>query len=95
MKACFFSSSTVLAQEAESAGQPFPWHSLQVLRTSSICLHRVPRQVRNTLIQARQTGPNCAVAYRLNQEQVLCEVGQLILFPLLTYQSDIPPSILI
>lgn len=39
---------TISAQEAQGSRQPFPRHHLQVLRASSICLHRVPRQVSNT-----------------------------------------------
>lgn len=88
-------TSILLAQEAKSSRQPFPWHCLQVLWTSSIRLHRIPRQVSNTHAY-KLTRPNWVVVHRPRIRSRLCfKAGTCILFPLPTHQSDPPSPILL
>ena len=88
-------SFIVSAQEAESSGQPFPRHCLKVLWASSICLHRVPRQVSNTHWYKPDRAKQGHGTQTQNQEQVVCKAGTCIFFPLPTHQSDPPPPILL
>lgn len=81
------------AQEAKSSGQPFPWHCLQVLWTSSIRLHRIPRQVSNTHTHTSRQGQIWVVVHRARIGSRLClKLARASFFrcPLINQISHLP-----